>query len=141
MGITNFYKEIKYFILKNFAISNTEYLNEIFKYQEARLHDPLKKYPYIERFETNIHEVIYNKSCNNKEEMLLIEKMVLTKLKSYKEVANRDRFILPINQNINGMVSGIQDLAINLNNYDRYRELVSFVKKKIGIKTSATASY
>jgi hypothetical protein len=55
-----FYKEIKNFILENFAISHNEYLNDIFKYQEVRLHDPFKKYPYIESFETNLHEVIYN---------------------------------------------------------------------------------
>ena len=69
-----FYKEIKFFILKNFAISNDEYLNDIFKYQEARLHDPFKKYPYVESFETNIHEVIYdNDKINFKEKHYSID--------------------------------------------------------------------
>jgi len=46
------------------------------------------------------HEVIYYKSCNNKEDMNIIENMVLTKLKEYRETANRDRFILPIEKDI-----------------------------------------
>jgi hypothetical protein len=55
-----FYKEIREFILGNFSINNIEYLNDIFKYQVARLHDPFKNYPYVESFATNIHEAIYN---------------------------------------------------------------------------------
>jgi hypothetical protein len=46
------------------------------------------------------HEVIYYKSCKNKNEMNLVEAMVLNKLKNYKEKANRDRFILPLEKNI-----------------------------------------
>ena len=46
------------------------------------------------------HEVVYYKECKNVSDMELIEKMVLNKLNSYKEVANRDRFILPIENDI-----------------------------------------
>lgn len=41
------------------------------------------------------HEVIYYKSCNNEYE---IELMVLN---NYREKANRDRFILPVEKDIN----------------------------------------
>ena len=46
------------------------------------------------------HEVIYYKSCKNKNEMNLVEAMVLNKLKDYKEKSNRDRFILPLEKDI-----------------------------------------
>ncbi len=46
------------------------------------------------------HEVIYYKSCKTEEDMNIIETIVLTKLKDYKEKANRDRFILPENKDI-----------------------------------------
>jgi hypothetical protein len=42
------------------------------------------------------HYVVYYKECKNEEEMDLIEDMVIKKLDKYKEVANRDRFVLPI---------------------------------------------
>ena len=47
------------------------------------------------------HEVIYFKSCESEENMELIEKIILGKLKPYREKANRDRFILPIDKEIN----------------------------------------
>jgi len=49
---------------------------------------------------TSEHEVIYYKSCNNKQNMNLVEIMVLNKLNIYKEKANRDRFILPVEKDI-----------------------------------------
>jgi hypothetical protein len=61
------------------------------------------------------HEVVYCKSCNNKKEMLLIERMVLTKLNLFKEQANRDRFILPIDNDIK-LFTDIIDNAINFFN-------------------------
>ncbi len=42
------------------------------------------------------HEVVYYASCENEEVLKVVENMVLTKLNSYREVANRDRFILPV---------------------------------------------
>jgi hypothetical protein len=46
------------------------------------------------------HEVVYYKSCKSEEDMNVIELMVINKLKEYKEKANRDRFILPIEKDI-----------------------------------------
>lgn len=51
------------------------------------------------------HEVVYYKSCKNKEEMDLVEKMVLNKLDEYREKANRDRFILPADKNIDFFIN------------------------------------
>ena len=50
---------------------------------------------------TSEHEVVYYKSCKSEEYMNVIELMVINKLKDYKEKANRDRFILPLEKNIN----------------------------------------
>jgi len=58
------------------------------------------------------HEVIYYKSCGNEENMNVIELMVLTKLKEYKEKANRDRFILPVEKDIS-FFCNIIDNSIN----------------------------
>lgn len=49
---------------------------------------------------TSEHEVIYYKSCKDEETMNIVECMVINKLKNYKELANRDRFILPIEKDI-----------------------------------------
>jgi hypothetical protein len=46
------------------------------------------------------HEVVYYKECKSKEHMNIIESMVLLKLDEYREKANRDRFILPIEKDI-----------------------------------------
>ncbi len=41
------------------------------------------------------HEVVYYKECKNEEHMDLSEKIILLMLDEYREVINRDRFILP----------------------------------------------
>ena len=41
------------------------------------------------------HTVSYFSKCHNKEKMKLLETMVLSKLADYREVANRDRFVIP----------------------------------------------
>jgi hypothetical protein len=41
------------------------------------------------------HTVIYYRECKNEEDMTVIETLVLSKLRDYREKANRDRFILP----------------------------------------------
>ncbi len=41
------------------------------------------------------HEVVYYKECESEENMNLSEKLILIKLDKYREVLNRDRFILP----------------------------------------------
>ena len=44
--------------------------------------------------------VEYYKSCNSKENMNIAESMVLSKLDKYREKANRDRFILPLENDL-----------------------------------------
>ena len=61
------------------------------------------------------HEVIYYKSCKDEASMNLIESMVLNKLQMYKEVANRDRFILPIEKEIS-FFTNVIDESINFFN-------------------------
>ena len=46
------------------------------------------------------HEVVYYKECKSEKDMNIIENMVLNKLNMYKEVANHDRFVLPIEKDI-----------------------------------------
>ncbi len=46
------------------------------------------------------HKVVYYKVCKNEEHMELCEKIILLMLDEYREVANRDRFILPYNKDI-----------------------------------------
>jgi hypothetical protein len=64
---------------------------------------------------TCVHEVVYYKECKSEEEMDLIEKTVLLKLSKYKEVANRDRFILPIEKEIS-FFTNIIDESVNFFN-------------------------
>ncbi len=45
------------------------------------------------------HEVVYYKECESEENMDLSEKLILNKLDKYREVSNRDRFILPKGEN------------------------------------------
>ena len=59
------------------------------------------------------HYVVYYKECKNEEEMDLIEDMVIKKLDKYKEVANRDRFVLPIE---NELFTDIIDSCVNFFN-------------------------
>ena len=58
------------------------------------------------------HEVVYYKECKSEEDMNIIEVMVLNKLKEYKEKANRDRFVLPIENDI-VFFTNIIDLCVN----------------------------
>jgi hypothetical protein len=45
-------------------------------------------------------DVIYYRECNTAQQMALIEKNVLTKLNKYREVINKDRFILPLDKDV-----------------------------------------
>ena len=49
---------------------------------------------------TDEHEVIFNISCLTKEDMGIVEHMVFKKLEDCREHANRERFILPENKDI-----------------------------------------
>lgn len=59
------------------------------------------------------HQVIYYKSCRTVENMKMVEQLVLNKLEPYREVANRDRFILPIDKPIS-FITGIVDSAVSM---------------------------
>ena len=61
---------------------------------------------------TSEHEVVYYKSCKSEEDMNVIEVMVINKLKEYKEKANRDRFILPIEKDIS-LFTNVIESCIN----------------------------
>ena len=58
------------------------------------------------------HQVIYYKECNNEKILNLVETMILDKLKKYQEKANRDRFILPIENDIS-LFTNIIDKSID----------------------------
>lgn len=46
------------------------------------------------------HEVVYYQCCGDEETMALVENMVFMFLKDYREQANRERFILPVEEEI-----------------------------------------
>jgi hypothetical protein len=57
---------------------------------------------------TDEHEVIYYESCISDINMDTVEKMVLTKLDKYREVSNRDRFILPEDKEIEFFINAVK---------------------------------
>lgn len=63
------------------------------------------------------HTVIYFRECHSEEDMSTAEIMILSKLRDYREQSNRDRVILPIDQEESFFVSVID-------------ECVDFVSKK-----------
>jgi hypothetical protein len=66
------------------------------------------------------HQVIYHKKCVDEEILNLVEIMVLNKLKHYQEKANRDRFILPLENDISLFISIIEKC---INFYDQYNQI------------------
>ena len=58
---------------------------------------------------TSEHEVVNYKECKSEEVMSTIENMILTKLMSYREKANRDRFVLPLEKDINFFISIVDE--------------------------------
>jgi hypothetical protein len=62
---------------------------------------------------TTEHQVIYHKSCKNEDDLRIIESIVLNKLKDYKEQANRDRFILPLEKDITFFTNIIDKIIDN----------------------------
>ena len=49
---------------------------------------------------TDEHEVVYYQKCGDEDGMKTVENLVFQKLKEYREQANRERFILPEDQEI-----------------------------------------
>ena len=66
------------------------------------------------------HQVIYHKKCVDEEILNLVEIMVLNKLKQYQEKANRDRFILPLENDIS-LFTNIIEKCIKF--YDQYNQI------------------
>ena len=58
------------------------------------------------------HQVIYHKKCVDEKTLNLVENMILNKLKQYQEKANRDRFILPLENDIS-LFTNIIENCIN----------------------------
>ena len=46
------------------------------------------------------HEVIYYQECLDEEKMSIAETMIFNRLKDYREQANRERFVLPENKDV-----------------------------------------
>jgi len=64
---------------------------------------------------TTEHAVIYYKNCHCEKDMTAIETLVLKTLNIYREKANRDRFILPIEKDIS-LFTNIIDNCVELFN-------------------------
>jgi len=58
---------------------------------------------------TDEHEVVYYKDCGDEETMSILEPFVFKKLSKYREQANRERFILPDNSNIDLFINTINE--------------------------------
>lgn len=78
------------------------------------------------------HQVVYYKSCGSIENMELIEKIVIKKLDIYKEKANRDRFILPINKNIDFFKKIIDESIKIFENEDTLNDEKIDIENNIG---------
>ena len=55
------------------------------------------------------HEVVFYKSCGDKDTMDTIETLVFQKLKDYREQANRERFVVPEGRSVDMFVDVIKD--------------------------------
>ena len=60
------------------------------------------------------HTVVYYKECKGEDDMDTAETMVLSKLRDYREKANRDRFILPEDKEISFFIGVIDDCIVFL---------------------------
>jgi len=58
---------------------------------------------------TDEHEVIFYQECKDEDIMNSLEITVFQKLKIFREQANRERFILPQNENINIFIDTIKN--------------------------------
>ncbi len=67
-----FYKELKDYLIQEYAFIDLNVLDTLFKYQLCRLHNPFKKYPFSKGFKYNIHDVIeLDKKLEKKNNKLL----------------------------------------------------------------------
>ena len=77
------------------------------------------------------HCVIYSKGCKSHEHMTVIEKMVLYKLDKYRERANRDRFILPEDKDIELFINVVNDAIAWFDDIDEY--VHSYTDEELGL--------
>jgi hypothetical protein len=61
------------------------------------------------------HQIIYTKKCNTNKILKIAEDIILEKLDQFKEKANRDRFVLPIDKNISYFTNIINICVDQLN--------------------------
>jgi len=57
---------------------------------------------------TDEHEVVYYQGCVDLESMALVESLVFRKLKDYREQANRERFVLPEDKEVDIFIQAIK---------------------------------
>ena len=97
----------------NYKVNNVIYILTTKDYKKRRTYIIGKAINLTNRLSTYNktieHEVVYYKGCNNKQQLNVIENMILLKLNKYQEVANRDRFILPIENDISLFINIIND--------------------------------
>ena len=102
---------------KNYNCSNVIYMLTTKDYKKQRIYIIGKATNLKNRLttynKTIDHDVVFYKSCNNENEMNAIETIVLLKLNKYQEVANRDRFILPLENDIS-LFTNIINETINI---------------------------
>ena len=104
----------------NYKDSNVIYMLTTKNYKEQRIYIIGKTQNLKNRLsvynKTIDHEVVYYKECHNKDTMNTIEKYILCILDDYREVMNRDRFILPKNKDISFFTSIIDKSIQDINN-------------------------
>jgi hypothetical protein len=57
---------------------------------------------------TDEHEVVYYQKCSDEDNMKMVENLVFQKLKRYREQANRERFVLPEDKEIDLFIDVIK---------------------------------
>ena len=61
------------------------------------------------------HQVVYIKKCNDNDLLGIAETILLKKINKYREKANRDRFVLPVDKNISYFTNIIDNIVNYLN--------------------------
>ena len=107
---------------KNYLGKNIIYMLSTKSHQQKRLYIIGKTINLKNRLSTYNktceHQVIYYQECIDNEILNLVKNMILKKLKNYQEKANRDRFILPPENDINLFINIINDCIKFYKNYN-----------------------
>ena len=62
------------------------------------------------------HEVVYYKECGDEDTMGIAEQLVFQRIKEYREQANRERFILPKDEDIEFFIKVLNEVVTFVNN-------------------------